>query len=84
MLRTGLDHETGETSREGGVETRRETFAAHDSSTTASNGTDALLRSLIVAESDRAQGVGSALVQHAENYAVSREISTVHDQTTTR
>ena len=47
------------------------------------HGTDALLRSVIVAESDRAQGVGSALVNHAEDYAVLREISALYLLTTT-
>jgi GNAT superfamily N-acetyltransferase len=37
-------------------------------------GTNALLRSLVVAESARTQGVGSALVQYAESYAASHSV----------
>lgn len=47
------------------------------------HGTAALLRSLVVAAGDRTQGVGAALVQHAEDYAVSREISALYLLTTT-
>lgn len=36
-------------------------------------GTDALLRSLIGAESTRTRGIGSALVQHTEDYAASHQ-----------
>jgi amino-acid N-acetyltransferase len=34
-------------------------------------GTDALLRSLVVGENARSQGLGSALVEHAEQHAAS-------------
>jgi amino-acid N-acetyltransferase len=46
-------------------------------------GTDALLRSLVVAENARTRGVGSALVQHAEDYATSRRVSGMYLLTTT-
>jgi amino-acid N-acetyltransferase len=46
-------------------------------------GTDALLRSLIVAENARTQGIGSALVQHAEDYATSRRVRAIYLLTTT-
>jgi amino-acid N-acetyltransferase len=46
-------------------------------------GTDALLRSLVVAENSRSRGVGSALVQHAEDYAASRLVGTLYLLTTT-
>src|ERR1700692_2334605 len=46
-------------------------------------GIDALLRSLVVAENARAQGIGSALVQYAENYATSRQVSAMYLLTTT-
>ncbi|MGO9946363.1 MAG: GNAT family N-acetyltransferase [Steroidobacteraceae bacterium] len=46
-------------------------------------GSDALLRSLVVADSARTQGVGSALVQHAEDYAVSNNVATMYLLTTT-
>jgi amino-acid N-acetyltransferase len=46
-------------------------------------GTDALLRSLVVAENARTQGIGSALVQHAEEYATSRRVSAMYLLTTT-
>ena len=46
-------------------------------------GTDALLRSLVVAENARTQGIGSALVLHAEDYATSRRVSAMYLLTTT-
>jgi amino-acid N-acetyltransferase len=46
-------------------------------------GSDALLRSLVVAETARTQGIGSALVQHAEEYASSRRVGTIYLLTTT-
>jgi amino-acid N-acetyltransferase len=46
-------------------------------------GTEALLRSLVVAETARTQGIGSALVQHAEEYASSRRVGTMYLLTTT-
>jgi amino-acid N-acetyltransferase len=46
-------------------------------------GIDALLRSLVVAENARTQGVGSALVQHAEHYATSHQVNAMYLLTTT-
>jgi amino-acid N-acetyltransferase len=46
-------------------------------------GADALLRSLAVAETARAQGLGSALVQHAEDYAASCSVGAMYLLTTT-
>jgi amino-acid N-acetyltransferase len=46
-------------------------------------GTDALLRSLVVADIARTQGVGSALVLHAEDYAVSHNVAAMYLLTTT-
>ena len=46
-------------------------------------GSDALLRSLVVADSARTQGIGSALVQHAEIYAASNNVSAMYLLTTT-
>jgi amino-acid N-acetyltransferase len=46
-------------------------------------GPDALLRSLVVAEEARTRGVGSALVQHAEGYAASRQVRAMYLLTTT-
>ena len=46
-------------------------------------GIDALLRSLVVAENARTQGIGSALVLHAEDYATSRRVSAMYLLTTT-
>jgi len=46
-------------------------------------GTEALLRSLVVAEAARTRGIGSALVQHAEGYACARRIGTMYLLTTT-
>jgi len=45
--------------------------------------TDALLRSLVVAEHARSRGIATMLVQHVEDYAASRRISTVYLLTTT-
>jgi amino-acid N-acetyltransferase len=46
-------------------------------------GADALLRSLVVAEAARDQGLGSALVQHAEDYAASCSVGAMYLLTTT-
>jgi amino-acid N-acetyltransferase len=46
-------------------------------------GTDALLRSLVVADVARNQGLGSSLVEHAEDYAASRQVSAMYLLTTT-
>lgn len=46
-------------------------------------GTEALLRSLVVAENARTRGVGAALVQHAEEYASSRRVGAMYLLTTT-
>jgi amino-acid N-acetyltransferase len=46
-------------------------------------GTEALLRSLVVAENARTRGVGSALVQHAEEYAASHRVGAIYLLTTT-
>jgi amino-acid N-acetyltransferase len=46
-------------------------------------GADALLRSLVVAETARTLGIGSALVQHAEDYAATRRVSAMYLLTTT-
>lgn len=46
-------------------------------------GTEALLRSLVVADTARAQGIGSALVQHAEDYAYARRVARMYLLTTT-
>jgi amino-acid N-acetyltransferase len=42
------------------------------------HGTDALLRSLVVAESQRGQGLGSRLVHHAERHAAQQEVRSVY------
>jgi amino-acid N-acetyltransferase len=47
------------------------------------HGADALLRSLVVSSSHRAQGLGGQLVQHAEEYARRRGASAVYLLTTT-
>jgi amino-acid N-acetyltransferase len=41
-------------------------------------GTDALLRSLVVAADTRAMGLGSTLVKHAQDYAASREVRAIY------
>jgi amino-acid N-acetyltransferase len=42
------------------------------------HGTDALLRSLVVADAARTQGLGSSLVKHAEDHAASRQVSAMY------
>jgi amino-acid N-acetyltransferase len=46
-------------------------------------GSDALLRSLVVSASHRAQGLGQELVEHAEQHARTRGVATVYLLTTT-
>jgi amino-acid N-acetyltransferase len=46
-------------------------------------GTDALLRSLVVDENARSKGLGSALIEHAEQYAASLSVRTIYLLTTT-
>jgi amino-acid N-acetyltransferase len=46
-------------------------------------GEDGLLRSLVVSSVARTQGVGSALVRHAEKYAASRHVRALYLLTTT-
>jgi amino-acid N-acetyltransferase len=46
-------------------------------------GTDAQLRSLVVADTARTQGIGTSLVQHAEDYAASRSVAAMFLLTTT-
>jgi amino-acid N-acetyltransferase len=46
-------------------------------------GTDALLRSLVVADTARTQGIGASLVQHAEDYATSHSVAAIYLLTTT-
>jgi len=46
-------------------------------------GTDALLRSLVVGESARSKGLGSALIVHAEQYAASMSVRSIYLLTTT-
>jgi amino-acid N-acetyltransferase len=46
-------------------------------------GTDALLRSLVVGENARNRGLGSALVEHAEQYAASKRVRSIYLLTTT-
>jgi amino-acid N-acetyltransferase len=46
-------------------------------------GTDALLRSLVVGEDARGNGLGSTLVEHAERYAASQGIRSIYLLTTT-
>ena len=46
-------------------------------------GTTALLRSLVVSESERGKGLGAALVYHAEQHAASLGISSIYLLTTT-
>jgi amino-acid N-acetyltransferase len=47
------------------------------------HGKDALLRSLVVDANRRTQGLGSALVVHAEHHASSRNVSAIYLLTTT-
>lgn len=47
------------------------------------HGADALLRSLAVAPQARGAGLGSALVQHAERYALAKGVRSVYLLTTT-
>lgn len=47
------------------------------------HGTDALLRSLVVAPDYQASGAGSALVEHAENHARVRGVAAIFLLTTT-
>jgi amino-acid N-acetyltransferase len=46
-------------------------------------GTDALLRSLVVGENARGNGLGSTLVEHAEQYAASNRVRSIYLLTTT-
>jgi amino-acid N-acetyltransferase len=46
-------------------------------------GTDALLRSLVVADTARTQGIGTSLVQHAEDYAAAHRVAAMYLLTTT-
>jgi amino-acid N-acetyltransferase len=46
-------------------------------------GTDALLRSLVVTENARGQGLGSTLIDHAEQYAASKGVRSIYLLTTT-
>jgi len=46
-------------------------------------GADALLRSLVVGENARGQGLGSALIDHAEQYAASNNVRSIYLLTTT-
>jgi amino-acid N-acetyltransferase len=46
-------------------------------------GAEALLRSLVVAQAARTHGIGSALVQHAEDYAAARRVDSMYLLTTT-
>jgi amino-acid N-acetyltransferase len=46
-------------------------------------GADALLRSLVVGENARNKGLGSALVEHAEQYAGSKSVRSIYLLTTT-
>jgi amino-acid N-acetyltransferase len=41
-------------------------------------GTDALLRSLVVRENARSKGLGSALIEHAEQYAASMSVRSIY------
>jgi amino-acid N-acetyltransferase len=47
------------------------------------HGTDALLRSLAVGESARGNGLGSTLVEHAEQYAAANRVRSIYLLTTT-
>jgi amino-acid N-acetyltransferase len=46
-------------------------------------GADALLRSLVVGENARRKGLGSALVEHAEQHAGSKSVRSIYLLTTT-
>jgi amino-acid N-acetyltransferase len=46
-------------------------------------GGNALLRSLVIGASERSKGLGSALVQHVEHYAASRQVRSIYLLTTT-
>lgn len=46
-------------------------------------GTEALLRSLVVVEDARCQGLGSTLMDHAEQYAASKSVRSIYLLTTT-
>ena len=46
-------------------------------------GSNALLRSLVVGKTVRTQGIGSALVQHAEDYALALQVRAIYLLTTT-
>ncbi len=46
-------------------------------------GADALLRSLVVGEHARSRGLGSSLVEHAEQYASSKSVRSIYLLTTT-
>ena len=46
-------------------------------------GANALLRSLVVGESARSKGLGSRLTKHAEQYAASKGVRSIHLLTTT-
>jgi amino-acid N-acetyltransferase len=46
-------------------------------------GSDALLRSLVVGENARGKGLGSALTDHAEQYAASKGVRSIYLLTTT-
>jgi amino-acid N-acetyltransferase len=46
-------------------------------------GADALLRSLVVGENARSKGLGSALAEHAEQYASSTSVRSIYLLTTT-
>jgi amino-acid N-acetyltransferase len=46
-------------------------------------GTDALLRSLVVGENARGNGLGSTLVEHAEQYAATNGVRSIYLLTTT-
>ena len=47
------------------------------------HGENALLRSLLVSATARSQGLGSALVLHAEGYAAARQVRSIYLLTTT-
>jgi amino-acid N-acetyltransferase len=46
-------------------------------------GSDALLRSLVVGENAKGNGLGSALIDHAEQYAASKGVRSIYLLTTT-